>query len=371
MVDGRRHTFVLQATTLEGAVAEALMLRANPNIYELGAWAQEVEAYLADAVRRRKISVDTANTRRGSLMRLKEKLGVESPRSVTPLMMERWLEEVVAEHPGNSTASTYQTHAKAFFRFLKKAGKVHLDPTEALLSPPHQKVLREVFLPAEEVRALLTAARAKGDRDLEFILAMGFECGMRRSEIASAKPEWFDLKVGVVTVPVLDDRFKRKGREGRRKSATIPLSTPFLEIIARHGLPSPFVVMPEKLWGDWIYRFDFRKRLKNFFLSHGHEELTIHDMRRSFASNRVSAGVSIEKVANWLGIDVKTAWERYSRFIPADEEINRGAAVKAEEKEVAPAGAAERLKGLKELRESELITEVEYAAKRDEIIAGI
>jgi hypothetical protein len=61
-------------------------------------------------------------------------------------------------------------------------------------------------------------------------------------------------------------------------------------------------------------------------LSKGHGHVTVHDMRRSFASNRVSAGVSNEKVANWLGDTIAVAWKNYSRFLPVDSDINLGAA---------------------------------------------
>jgi hypothetical protein len=41
---------------------------------------------------------------------------------------------------------------------------------------------------------------------------------------------------------------------------------------------------------------------------------------------RVSAGVPIEKIANWLGDTIQVAWRNYSRFLPVDHAINLGAA---------------------------------------------
>lgn len=78
--------------------------------------------------------------------------------------------------------------------------------------------------------------------------------------------------------------------------------------------------------GSWRYRYDFRKAYDTYMKPQGYGGVTAHDMRRSFASNRVSAGVSIEKVANWLGDTIQVAWKNYSRFLPVDRDINLGAA---------------------------------------------
>jgi len=46
-------------------------------------------------------------------------------------------------------------------------------------------------------------------------------------------------------------------------------------------------------------------------------------MRRTFASLRVSAGVSIYKVAAWLGDRLATTEKHYAYLVPADEEIEK------------------------------------------------
>ena len=377
MIDGRRHRFVLQATDEESAVIEVMNLRLNPMLFELGTWDHEASGYITAGLASKELSPRNADNRRLALDLAKRKMGVESPRSVSPFMAMEWLQGEITAHPGSTTPITYLRHLKAFFRYLHARRKIPFDPFAEIKGPPIQKRLRSVFVSTPDVIRLFDQARLRGDRDLEFILALGFECGMRRSEISSCRADWFDLKVGCVTIPAVgDERFARKGREGRRKPATIPLSEPFLEIIGRHGLPDPFVVAPEKKWGKSRYRFDFQKRLKNFLTEHGFGHITIHDLRRSFGSNRVSAGVSIEKVANWMGIDPATAWEHYARFIPADADINRGAAIKPPpplESQPAPASTtpAERLKSLRELHEAGLISADEAAAKRKEILGTL
>lgn len=374
MINGRRHTFNLQATSEGAAIAEAVMIRNNSHLYDLGSWEIEMEAYLKNGLASGKISSRNADNRRNALRLIKRKMAVDSPRMVTPSMVQRWLDSEIEAHPGSTTPGSYLQHLRAFFKHLLLIKKIPSDPLLGIEGPKIQKRLRDTFLPTEKVIELLASARASNNADLEWILALGLECGMRRGEIASARAEWFDLKAGTVTIPAVDvEVFKRKGREGRRRSATIPLSDPVLDLISRTGLRSPFVVNPTKGWGKAQYRYDFRKILKTVLKDHGCGHVTIHDLRRSFGSNRVSAGVSIEKVANWMGIDPETAWKHYARFIPADAEINRGAAIKTKPAEESKAAVepAERLKRLKGLFDQGLITEEEFQTKRDEIIAAL
>jgi hypothetical protein len=68
------------------------------------------------------------------------------------------------------------------------------------------------------------------------------------------------------------------------------------------------------------YRYDFRSQ----FEKHVKGQCTVHDMRRSFASNRVSAGVSVYKVAQWLGDGVAVVERSYGHLAPADQDVNLG-----------------------------------------------
>ena len=373
MFQGKRHRFNLRAHTYEGAVAEVVELRTRPNLFELGAWEAEVTAYIAQGRLAKTISHRNGDNRKSALLLAGKALNATSPRAVTRPMVANWLAGEIARNPGTTTPATYLRHLKSFFQYLEKHGRIPYDPTAGISAPALSKNKRDVFIPADGVARLFDAAREKGDRDLEFILAMGFECGMRRSEIAACRPEWFDLKIGVVNIPILDGRFERKGRAGEKRAATVPLSRRVLEIIDRHGRPSPFVIAPLKDWGKNRYRFEFGKRLRNFLSKYGYAHVTIHDLRRSFASNRVSAGVSIEKVANWMGIDPQTAWDNYARFIPADEEINRGSAFEEKEPEQPatpkpPTSLKDRLAAVEELFSEGLITAEERAAKRASIL---
>lgn len=385
--DGRRVTVPLAAKNEDEAIAEVLALRKRPASEFGSSWESFVDAYLAT------LGGNTADSRGPVLRAIGREMKLRTPRSLTPAVAERWLELVRARSlPSQdrpepeiqpSTVFRYVRDLRALVKWALARRLIPSDPTATLevRQPPER--LRDVWVPAEQVAGLFQAARDAGDRDMEWILALGFECFMRRGEIDACRPEWFDLKLGILRIPPYDAKsedggeWKRKGREGRIREAVIPLSGHLLDLIRRHGLPAPFIVAPGKEWGEHRYRFEFRNRYGKFMAAHGLGHVTIHDMRRSAASNRVSAGVSIEKVANWMGIDYRTAWKRYSRFLPADADINRGSAGTVSAASGAPPSAAPvpdlkaRLHRLEALHAEGLITAEERTAKRAAILAEI
>ena len=53
---------------------------------------------------------------------------------------------------------------------------------------------------------------------------------------------------------------------------------------------------------------------------------TFHDARRTFASLLVSSGVSLYKVARWLGDGVRVVEKHYGHLQPDNGDIERGLA---------------------------------------------
>ena len=151
---------------------------------------------------------------------------------------------------------------------------------------------------------------------------VGFDAGLRRNEVSEAKVNWFDLRTGLLHVCNNED-YVTKDRENR----TIPFTDRFAEFLKGYlaGRDSnDYVLAPEKtVKGKNKYRYDVNKRVRSHF-DRLKVKCTFHDMRRSFASNRASAGVSIYKIANWLGDGVEVVSRSYGHLAPQDRTINLG-----------------------------------------------
>lgn len=157
---------------------------------------------------------------------------------------------------------------------------------------------------------------------LKFALFCGFDAGLRRNEVSEARVNWFDLENGLLHVSNNGD-FVTKDRDNR----TIPLTNRFAEFLKGYLAgrdSSHYVLAAEKTAkAETKYRYDTSKRVRSHF-----ERLkincTFHDMRRSFASTRASAGVSIYKIAAWLGDGIVVVSKSYGHLAPKDADVNKG-----------------------------------------------
>lgn len=169
----------------------------------------------------------------------------------------------------------------------------------------------------------LRVIREAEDPSLRFILLAGFHAGLRRGEICSARVHWFDVGRGLVHVQNdVAAGFILKDRENR----TIPLTSEFknfLENFLAGRGRDEFVLKPDNVGGSLVsYRYDFRRIFYRHMRRCG-VKCSIHDMRRSFASNLVSNGESIYIVAKWLGDGVEVVERSYGHLGPAAGNINR------------------------------------------------
>jgi integrase len=92
----------------------------------------------------------------------------------------------------------------------------------------------------------------------------------------------------------------------------------FLKI---YGLRSPFMLRPDVPHGKSRYRWDFRRPWTEYVTKHNCSWATPHIARHTFASLEASAGISIYKIAQWLGDDVRVVQNHYAKLLPKDEDI--------------------------------------------------
>jgi integrase len=136
------------------------------------------------------------------------------------------------------------------------------------------------------------------------------------------KVGWFDLRAGFIHVQN-DPKtgFILKDRENRSIQITDPFKKFLLEFLK--GIdPGEYALRPKKLQGKWVYRYDF-SRAWNSHMKRCGVTCTIHDARRSFASNLLSGGENIYVVAKWLGDGVQVVERSYGHLAPSAGNINR------------------------------------------------
>jgi integrase len=295
--------------------------------------------YLATAATRRKnpMGKEAAKTAGAVLRRFCQEANVVTPQEITPARLDTWL--AVYEENGRSqqTIRMYAAYVKTFVNWVYKSGHLASNALESYDLPEEKPVGRKNWLRKAEVAKVIGSVEPKysanakpttiekarlAAEDLKFILYCGFHAGLRRREICMAKVFWFDLDHGLIQAQNMpEEAFTLKDEDNR----TIDMSDEFKVFLIdylKNRKFGEFVLRPEKAQGTWKYRYDFSRMVKGHFENVG-VRCSIHDMRRSFASNAVSSGISLYIVSKWLGDGYEVIEKSYGHLAPNTGEINK------------------------------------------------
>jgi integrase len=299
----------------------------------------EMDEYLIKAQEREKnpMSPDSAKTARYVLKLFVKDSKVRWPSEINEQKVSVWVRGLRAAGRSQQTLRMYAAYLKTFTRVLHASGKLKFDPLAKYDLPAEKATGRQNWLRKHVVRQIIASVKPRvgphskpegidkakrAANDLKFILYAGFHAGLRRKEIGMAKVFWFDVDHGLIHAQNMpDEDFTLKDRDNRTIDMTEEFKT-FLTEYLRDRKPEDFVLRPKKTKGAWKYRYDFSRMVEGHFKNVG-VKCSIHDMRRSFASNLVSSGVSIYTVAKWLGDRVDVVEKSYGYLAPNTGEINK------------------------------------------------
>lgn len=292
--------------------AERVRRREGPRLREESqTCAAEIERYLA-AKRKEGLADSTLKSRRYVLREFARETGAAMPRHIGGAGVRLWFEERMKRHA--HTAVSYLNQVRWWFGWMVEHGIVSRDPTCEIKVPKLKMRRRKIFLLPADARRLLDECDEPG---LKFAIFCALHAGLRKLEIIEARPEWFDLDEGLIHIQATAS-FQPKDRDNR----TVPMTAELREWLRDvYGLHQPFMLEPTVKHGKYRYRFDFRKAFDALVKRCG-LAVTFHDLRRTFASLLVSRGVSLYKVAKWLGDELVTVQAHYGHLIPQDDEIN-------------------------------------------------
>lgn len=288
---------------------------------------REIDDYLIEAQSREKnpMAPDSARTARYVLKSFVKESKVQWPADISEQKVTVWVRGLRAAGKSQQTLRMYAAYVKTFTRFLASIGKLRADPLAKYDLPAEKATGRRNWLRKPVVRQIIDAVKPKigphskpagiekakrAAEDLKFILYAGFHAGLRRREIGMAKVAWFDVDQGLIHAQNMpEEGFTLKDRDNRTVDMTDEFRA-FLVEYLKGREPGEFVLLPDKSQGLWKYRYDFSRMVEGHF-KNCKVVCSIHDMRRSFASNLVSSGVPIYTVAKWLGDRVDVVEDHY------------------------------------------------------------
>lgn len=304
----------------------ALERMAQPILDESAPFGVEMEAYIAESMRNEVMTQMTANGRRYAVKTFARECDVSKIAEITTANMERWAKLLRDRKQADATVRTYIMHLRAFCSWLVRKNKLRENPGKTMRLGKLVVRGRRNFVTKDKIRDLIAAAP---DDDFRFILFCGFHVGMRKIEIIEARPCFFQLgtaeRRGFVSIEKTAT-FRPKDKEER----TIPLTAEFESFLRGYLAKLPegaqWVLRPEKkkCHAATNYRVYFQRNFDDFVKSQG-VRCSVHDMRRSFVSNKVIENSTlIFKLAKWTGTDVRTLQKHYGHLLADDQDIEIG-----------------------------------------------
>jgi integrase len=235
------------------------------------------------------------------LAAVKEVFGEMPASGISPAKIESFLAALREKGRSTSTLNRYRSLLSSIFSFGVRTGKSRTNPV-AKVGRFQENEHRVRFLSAGEEEALRKAVRAiSAEREAEMDLAL--HTGMRRGEQYGLAWADVDLERGILTV---------HGKTGRRFVVLNSVAKDALEILWEISNGSKFVC-PDKRRDD---QQDWRRWFEEACESAKVDNFRWHDLRHTFASRLVMAGVDLSTVQKLLGHRSIVTTMRYAHLSP-------------------------------------------------------
>ncbi len=325
--DGKRRYISLDTSDPVEAITRGSGLRAHRFPDEKTPFLRSVEEYLAEKQRLDLYSRATARVHGAALREFGGRVEGLSLDAIPPKLARDHFEALRAR--ASETTAQIHIHAlRAFFNAHKKIARIN--PFADLELAKIDQPARVVFCTKPQRDTLIKAAT---DDDLLFILLAGFDGGLRKNEIIESRVFFFDIE-GHATHLQNTETLRLKDNEAR----TIPMTKRLRRFLRRYlkgKKTGDFALKPEVAHGKGTYRYDFHSPFNDFLdavdesgqslgrrtMTFNNQRVTAHVMRHTFASLLVQSGVSIYKVARWMGDGVEVVEAHYGHLAPKDDDI--------------------------------------------------
>jgi integrase/recombinase XerD len=246
--------------------------------------------------------------------------GIEQPQQVTLDLLQAYQQRLYEHRKRDGEPLTVATQAQRlvsvthFFTWLRRAGRVPVNPASDLVMPKPDRRLPEATLSATEMGRLLAApdiGQPLGLRD-RAVLEVFYSCGLRRAELIELAVDDVDFDRGTI--------FVRNGKGAKDRYVPIGERALFwlrlyLDLVRPRFASDPAVSqlflssVGKPLCADWLSR-----RIRRYLATAGiTKKGSCHLLRHTVATLMLEGGADIRYVAEMLGHARLETTQRYTR----------------------------------------------------------
>ncbi|MFE8938597.1 tyrosine-type recombinase/integrase [Streptomyces sp. NPDC007872] len=246
------------------------------------------------------------------------RLGARKLNSVTPMVVERFLDEMESDGVGRGNQVNIFRVLKAILRDAYDKGAMADDPVKGVQEPEY--VREQVVIPS---LTYVKRALAVADADLALEIVMMAGCGLRNGEARAVNVN----NVVAEDVYRVDEQIHsnthRPAKLKHRKTGEfreVPLPRSVREAIERYaetyGTTGDGYLLRGP--GGWYTEPMERRRVRRLFENLPPERgVGVYGFRHYFASNALGNGIPITDVAEWMGHkSIEETYRTYRHLMP-------------------------------------------------------
>lgn len=241
---------------------------------------------------------------------LGEFLGKRGKKAVSEVVssdIEAFRDSLTKEGYTAKSVSRKLNAVKTFFRWLTKNKKVSKDPAAPVAHPRYENPPPRV-LSRMEYRALRDAAR--DDERIAAIIELMLQTGIRIGEVANLELD--DIKKDELVIRPYESQ---PGRRVPLNAAARRSLDRYLEIRPQTRSKNVFVTKT----GRPLLVRNIRSSIDRYFRSAGIKDAKVNDLRNTFITHHLRAGVDVVTVSRIAGHKRLSTTERYLQFIDKKE----------------------------------------------------
>lgn len=292
------------------AKKEAIRLRAelvlggDPSAKKKEARAVPTYGALADQhIQHARNSMKSFKTLEGYMKRIKKRWGKYRLTDIRQQDIAAWLAELRGEGLADATVEKTRVIMSRSFQ-LGAQWEIPGADRNPVKAVPRKKFsnAREMYVDSAQAAQLLDAASGSRNRQLRSIIALLLLTGMRVSELLSSRWSNVDLERRTLFLPT--------SKTGR--SRHIPLSQAAIDVLTEMKRPAGAVFLFPNPRNPQKHLNSIKHGWQAVRDAVGLPTLRIHDLRHSFASAAVTAGIDLYHVGKIMGHQQVSSTARYA-----------------------------------------------------------